>query len=127
MLKSYGLSRPNERVEAAGTLRLHLVGPLLKRPFVQLVIRHRLSGALRCVNVLHYQKDWHYVCAMLIGYARVSTNEQDTTAQAAEFQRARFRLLLLSSFWLSSLPGGDSMVRSAWGGAMSKCVAAGFT
>jgi DNA invertase Pin-like site-specific DNA recombinase len=37
-----------------------------------------------CKRVLHYQKHWQYVSAnMLIGYARVSTNEQDTATQVA--------------------------------------------
>jgi DNA invertase Pin-like site-specific DNA recombinase len=32
---------------------------------------------------LHYQFDWRYICARLIGYARVSTDGQDTAAQVA--------------------------------------------
>jgi DNA invertase Pin-like site-specific DNA recombinase len=42
----------------------------------------------RCEKVLHYLFDWRYICAMLIGYARVSTNEQDTAAQAAALKAA---------------------------------------
>jgi DNA invertase Pin-like site-specific DNA recombinase len=42
-----------------------------------------------CEKVLHYQKHWQYVFAtMLIGYARVSTNEQDTAAQVAALKAA---------------------------------------
>ena len=38
---------------------------------------------LRCKKVLHYWFDWRYICAMQIGYARVSTDDQDTAAQVA--------------------------------------------
>jgi DNA invertase Pin-like site-specific DNA recombinase len=37
---------------------------------------------------LHYQFDWRYIYAMLIGYARVSTDDQDTTAQVAALKAA---------------------------------------
>jgi len=38
---------------------------------------------------LHYQNHWQYVSAnMLIGYARVSTNEQDTATQVAALKAA---------------------------------------
>jgi DNA invertase Pin-like site-specific DNA recombinase len=43
----------------------------------------RLRGFLRCKKVLHWWLDWRYICAMLIGYARVSTDDQDTAAQVA--------------------------------------------
>ena len=39
-------------------------------------------------KVLHYWFDWRYICAMLIGYARVSTDDQDTAAQAAALKAA---------------------------------------
>src|ERR1039457_6049006 len=45
-------------------------------------------GFLRCKKVLHYWFDWRYICAMLIGYARVSTDDQDTAAQAAALKAA---------------------------------------
>ena len=42
-----------------------------------------------CEKVLHYQNHWQYVSAnMLIGYARVSTNEQDTATQVAALKSA---------------------------------------
>jgi hypothetical protein len=43
-----------------------------------------LLGCLRCKKVLRYQLDWRYICAMLIGYARVST---DAIAKSCEIQR----------------------------------------
>jgi DNA invertase Pin-like site-specific DNA recombinase len=45
-------------------------------------------GFLRCKKVLHYWFDWRYICAMLIGYARVSTDDQDTAAQAVALKAA---------------------------------------
>jgi len=41
-----------------------------------------------CEKVLHYRFDWRYIYAMLIGYARVSTNDQDTAAQVAALKAA---------------------------------------
>ena len=42
-----------------------------------------------CENVLHYQNHWQYLSAnMLIGCARVSTNEQDTATQVAALKSA---------------------------------------
>jgi hypothetical protein len=49
---------------------------------------NRLQGFLRCKKVLHYQFDWRYICAMLIGYARVSTDDQDTAAQVKALKAA---------------------------------------
>ena len=49
--------------------------------WARLTLTSRFS---HCEKVLHYQNHWQYVCAkMLIGYARVSTNEQDTATQVA--------------------------------------------
>ena len=42
----------------------------------------------RCEKVLHYQIDWRYICAMLIGYARVSTDDQDTAVQVTALKAA---------------------------------------
>src|SRR5439155_23732106 len=50
-------------------------------------LRHFL-GFSRCRKVLHYWFDWRYICAMLIGYARVSTNDQDTAAQGVALKAA---------------------------------------
>ena len=41
------------------------------------------QGLLCCEKALHYRFDWRYIYAMLIGYARVSTDDQDTAAQMA--------------------------------------------
>ena len=43
----------------------------------------------RCTKVLLYRNHWRYVCAMLISYARVSSNEQDTAAQVAALKAAK--------------------------------------
>jgi len=43
---------------------------------------------LRCKKVLHYSFDWRYICAMLIGYARVSKDDQDTAVQVAALKAA---------------------------------------
>ena len=49
----------------------------------------RRSRFSHCEKVLHYQNHWQYVFAnMLIGYARVSTNEQDTATQVAALKSA---------------------------------------
>ena len=42
-----------------------------------------LQGVRRCETVLPNQSDWRYLSATLIGYARVSTDDQDTAAQVA--------------------------------------------
>lgn len=41
-----------------------------------------------CKKVLQYKLEWRYICAMLIGYARVSTDDQDTTVQVAALKSA---------------------------------------
>jgi hypothetical protein len=47
------------------------------------------SGFQRCSNVLRNENEWRAVCAMmLLGYARVSTNEQDTSAQVSALKSA---------------------------------------
>jgi Resolvase, N terminal domain len=48
----------------------------------------RSLGFLRCEKVLQYWFDWRYICAMQIGYARVSTDDQDTAAQASALKAA---------------------------------------
>ena len=45
-------------------------------------------GLLRCKKVLHHCLDWRYICAMLIGYARVSTDDQDTAVQVKTLKAA---------------------------------------
>jgi DNA invertase Pin-like site-specific DNA recombinase len=49
-----------------------------------------LQALTRCKKVLLYRNQWRYVCAMLIGYARVSSNEQDTAAQVAALKAAKY-------------------------------------
>jgi DNA invertase Pin-like site-specific DNA recombinase len=44
---------------------------------------------MHCETVLLYRNHWQYICAMMIGYARVSTNEQDTAAQVAALKAAK--------------------------------------
>jgi DNA invertase Pin-like site-specific DNA recombinase len=41
------------------------------------------TGLNACEKVLRNRNEWRYIYAMLIGYARVSTSEQDTAAQVA--------------------------------------------
>ena len=47
-----------------------------------------IRAFLRCEKVLHCQIDWRYICAMLIGYARVSTDDQDTAVQVTALKAA---------------------------------------
>src|SRR5215210_5793777 len=48
----------------------------------------------RCVNVLHNYFHLQYFCAiMLIGYARVSTGEQDNKAQIHALEKAGCELI----------------------------------
>jgi DNA invertase Pin-like site-specific DNA recombinase len=47
-----------------------------------------LRDFVRCKKVLHYRVDWQYICAMLIGYARVSTDDQDTAVQVQALKAA---------------------------------------
>ena len=47
-----------------------------------------LRGLVRCKKLLLYQNHWRYLYAMLIGYARVSTDDQDTAAQVAALKAA---------------------------------------
>jgi DNA invertase Pin-like site-specific DNA recombinase len=43
---------------------------------------------VRCKKVFHCPIEWRYICAVLIGYARVSTDDQDTAAQVAALKAA---------------------------------------
>ena len=47
-----------------------------------------VQGVRRCETVLLNQYDWQYRSAMLIGYALVSTDDQDTAAQVAALNAA---------------------------------------
>lgn len=60
-----------------------------KRAILQESVIDRFSVALSCEYVLHSRFDWRYICAMLIGHARVSTNEQDT---AVKWRRSSRRI-----------------------------------
>lgn len=49
----------------------------------------RLNGCFRCVNILHNHSQLQGVCAtMQIGYARVSTQDQDTNSQIQALKSA---------------------------------------
>src|ERR1700730_1815602 len=45
-------------------------------------------GFQRCSNLLRNENEWREVCAMKLGYGRVSTNEQDTAAQVSALKSA---------------------------------------
>ncbi len=47
-----------------------------------------LQGLAHCTKVLLYSKHWRYLCAMQIGYARVSIDDQDTAAQVTALKAA---------------------------------------
>jgi Resolvase, N terminal domain len=47
-----------------------------------------LKGLAPCKRLFLYWKYWRYLCARLIGYARVSASEQETAAQAAALKGA---------------------------------------
>jgi hypothetical protein len=52
------------------------------------------KGVAHCIKVLHYYNKWQQVYAiMLIGYARVSTQDQDTAAQIAALKSAGCELI----------------------------------
>jgi hypothetical protein len=54
----------------------------------------RNKGIAYCINILHYSDDWQQVYAiMLIGYARVSTQDQDNAAQIAALKSAGCELI----------------------------------
>jgi DNA invertase Pin-like site-specific DNA recombinase len=50
--------------------------------------RSYLRGCLNCTMLLHLQSQWRYIYAMLIGYARVSSNDQETYLQVAALKAA---------------------------------------
>ena len=55
---------------------------------VQRKERPGVYWTFHCAKVLHCKEQWRYVCAMLIGYARVSTDGQDTAIQVAALEAA---------------------------------------
>src|ERR1035441_4029231 len=62
--------------------------PVTSEDHIPLKITLRFLGFSCCEKVLRYQFDWRYICAMVIGYARVSTNDQDTAAQVSALKAA---------------------------------------
>jgi hypothetical protein len=61
----------------------------LNDPLSTEISRTEESGFQRCSNVLRDENEWREVCAMMkLGYARVSTNEQDTGAQVSALKSA---------------------------------------
>ena len=60
------------------------------------------QGVRGCETVLQYGFDWQYLYAILIGYARFSTGDQDSAAQAAALQAAGcVRILSFKEFFRS--------------------------
>ena len=60
------------------------------------------QGLRRRETVLQYGFDWQYLYAMLIGYARFFTGDQDSAAQAAALQAAGcVRILSFKEFFRS--------------------------
>ena len=59
-----------------------------ERAFATILRPTGFQGLWRCKTVLQYGFDWRYIYAMLIGYARVSTDDQDTAAQVAALKVA---------------------------------------
>jgi DNA invertase Pin-like site-specific DNA recombinase len=54
----------------------------------------RNKGIADCINILHYSNKWQQVYAiMLIGYARVSTQDQDNAAQISALKSAGCELI----------------------------------
>jgi DNA invertase Pin-like site-specific DNA recombinase len=54
----------------------------------------RNKGIAYCINILHYYNHWQqFFAIMLIGYARVSTQDQDNTAQIAALKSAGCELI----------------------------------
>ena len=61
----------------------------LNDPLSTEISRTEESGFQRCSNVLLNENEWREVCAMMkLGYARVSTSEQDTAAQVSALKSA---------------------------------------
>ena len=56
--------------------------------FATLRPRTGLQGFRRCETVLQNGFDWRHLCAIVIGYARVSTEDQDTAAQVVALKAA---------------------------------------
>ena len=63
-------------------------GTCTKERFRNNPLPNEFSKLGRCETVLHYRFDWRYLYAMLIGYARVSTDDQDTAAQVTALKEA---------------------------------------
>ena len=63
-------------------------GGLHKRPVLQQSEPPAFSRVFALQKVWHYHLDWRYICAMLIGYARVSTDDQGAAAQVAALKAA---------------------------------------
>jgi DNA invertase Pin-like site-specific DNA recombinase len=56
--------------------------------YVAKIPERDLRGLACCKKLLLYQNHWRYLYAMLIGYARVSTDDQDTAIQVAALKAA---------------------------------------
>jgi len=58
------------------------------------ILHIKNQGIACCINILHYNNNWQQVnTIMLIGYARVSTQDQDNAAQIAALECAGCELI----------------------------------
>jgi hypothetical protein len=62
-------------------------GRCLNDPLSTEILTTEQSGLRKCSNVLRNENEWREVCAVMkLGYARLSTSEQDTGLDAARKQ-----------------------------------------
>jgi DNA invertase Pin-like site-specific DNA recombinase len=65
------------------------IQPALRKPgFVHALLKVTFLRFAGCKKLLPKRLSWRYIYAMLIGYARVSTNDQETTAQVSALKAA---------------------------------------
>ena len=90
LLAKSGMARPHS-VSACGDVMGHceqgvrILTACTKEPLCNDSRRTCFQGVRRCETVLPNQCDWQYLSAMLIGYARVSTDETDGVTGNAIF------------------------------------------
>ena len=127
MIRSIPVSRPagptfdKSGFEATDAKRRHCAND----PLSTEIRTTEESGFQRCSNVLRNANEWREVYAMMkLGYARVSTSEQDTAAQVSALKSAGcekiFREKASGGRWdrpelirlLDQLRGGDILIVS---------------